>query len=233
MENIKDIEFNKTYIIEDIFTTGLIEISKINQIKNIKKSKLNKKDKINCFFASTLEINNKKSNINIFPLECIKICELILYLKTIYKERTNDNVFPFCFYIRKAKNNDILFIPLDKKVRQLLFGIYGHIHSLIPIVKGFLYGFKCDFNGIEIYNTNIPSEKFLKILESIDKNINSSLNYNCMICKKRMLKLKECTSCKWALYCSNVCFNDKKFKNHISDELLEKKIKYFNELKIN
>jgi hypothetical protein len=54
-----------------------------------------------------------------------------------------------------------------------------------------------------------------------------------MICKKRTLKLKECTSCKWALYCSNECFNDKKFKKHISDELLEKKIKYFDELKIN
>lgn len=232
MEDVKKIEFNKTYIIEDIFSTGLIEISELKVLME-KNSKLNKKDKINCFFASILETDNKKANINIFPLECKKICELILYLKTIYKERTNDNIFPFSFYIRKTINKEIIFIPLDKKVRQLLFGIYEHVHKNATIVKGFLYGFKCDFDSIEIYKTNIPSKNFLEILQNIDKNINISLNYNCMVCKKRILKLKECKICKWALYCSDECFNNKNFKNHISDELLEKKLKYFDEIKIN
>jgi hypothetical protein len=232
MENIQKIEFNKTYIIEDIFSTGFTEFSKLKFLIDIKNSNFNENNKINCFFASTLEMYNKKPSINIFPLECIKICELILYLKTIYKERTKDNIFPFCFYMRKTKNDEIIFIPLDKKVRQLLFGTYEHIYTPIPIMKGFLYGFKCEFNSIEIYKTNIPSKRFLEILKNIDKNINISLNYNCMVCKKIMLKLKECTKCRWALYCSDECFNNKIFKNHISDDLLEKKLNYFDELKI-
>lgn len=231
MKDIQKIEFNKTYIIEDIFSTGLTEISKLKKLIDIKNRNIQENDKINCFFASTLEIN-KKPNINIFPIDCIKICEIILYLKTIHKERTNDNIFPFCFYIRKTIKDEIIFIPLDKKVRQLLFGIYEHIYKSIPIIKGFLYGFKCDFNSIEIYKTNVPSKKFLEILQNIDENINISLNYNCLVCKKKMIKLKECPNCKWALYCSDECFNNKKFKNHISDELLEKKLTYFDELKI-
>lgn len=231
MEDIKKIEFNKTYIIENIFSTGITEFSKIKELIDINNNSIKENVKIHCFFASILGID-KKTNINIFPLECIKICELILYLKTIYKERTNDKIFPFCFYIRKVKNDEIIFIPLDKKIRQLLFGIYAHIYKSVSIIKGFLYGFKCNFNTIEIYKTNIPSIKFLNILENMDKSINSALNYNCMVCKKRMLKLKECSKCKWALYCSHECFNNKVFKNHISDELLEKKIEYFDELKI-
>lgn len=231
MVDIEKIEFNKTYIIEDIFSTGITEISKLKKLIDIKNSNFKENDKINCFFASILE-KDKKPNINIFPLDCIKICELILYLKTIYKERTNDIMFPFCFYIRKSINNEIIFIPLDKRVRQLLFGIYEHIYKSIPIIKGFLYGFKCEINNIEIYKTNIPSKNFLKILQNIDKNINISLNYNCMVCKKIILKPKECDKCKWAIYCSNECFNNIKFKDHISDVLLEKKIRYFDELKI-
>lgn len=231
MENVKKIEFNKTYIIEDIFSTGLTEFSNLKKLIDINNNCIKENDKINCFFASILEID-KKPNMNIFPLECIKICELILYLKTIYKERTNDNIFPFCFYIRKIKNDEIIFIPLDKKVRQLLFGIYEHIYISVSIMKGFLYGFRCNFNSIEIHKTNVPSKKFLEILENIDKNINKSLNYNCMVCKKRMLKLEECKKCKWALCCSNECFNNNIFKEHISDEFLEKKMDYFDELKI-
>lgn len=231
MENIKDIKFNKTYIIEDIFSTGLTEISKLKKIIGPENKKINKNDKINCFFASTLEIDNKSPNINIFPFECNKICELILYLKTIYKERTKDNIFPFCFYIRKI-NNDIMFFPLDKKVRQLLFGIYGRFYKNISIKKGFLYGFNCDINNIEVCKTNIPSKKILEILQNTDKNMNNSLNYNCMVCKKRLTELKECKKCKWALYCSNKCFNDEIFKKHISDKLLKEKLNYFDELKV-
>jgi hypothetical protein len=231
MENIKKIEYNKTYIIEDIFSTGITEIDKLKSLIDIKNRNFKENVKINCFFASILE-KNKKPNINIFPFQCIKVCELILYLKTIYKERTNDIIFPFCFYIRKTIKDEIIFIPLDKKVRQLLFGIYAHIYNSISIQKGYLYGFKCEIDNIEVYKTNIPSKNFLEILQNIDKNINISLNYNCMICKKILLKPKECTKCKWALYCSKDCFNNKKFKEHISDELLEKKLKYFDELKI-
>lgn len=231
MENIKSIDFNKTYIIEDIFSTGLMEISKIKKLIHPKNKNINENEKLNCFFASTLEIVNKNTNINIFPFECNKICELILYLKTIYKERTKDNIFPFCFYIRKI-NDKIIFFALDKKIRQLLFGIYSRFYNNIPIIKGYLYGFECKINDIKVYKTGIPSKEFLELLKNIDENINISLNYNCMVCKKKVTELKECINCKWALYCSNKCFNDKIFKKHISDKLLEEKLNYFDELKI-
>lgn len=236
MNNIKKIEFNKTYIIEDIISTGLTDISKFKPLINISEyinndeGYLKNNEKISCFFGQLLE--SKKSNMYIFPFQCLKVCELILYLKTISKERSYDKIFPFCFYIRKTINSDILFISLDKKVRQMLFGLYGHFYTNIPITKGFLYGFKCKPKKIEMYKTNIPSEKFLSILQNIDENMNYSLNYNCMVCKKKLINIKQCSKCKWALYCSNICYNDEIFKKHISDELFIKKMEYYNELKI-
>lgn len=236
MNNIKEIEINKTYIIDDIISTGLTDILKFKPLIDISKyinndeNYLKNNDKINCFFGQILE--NKKTNMYIFPFQCLEICKLILYLKTNFKERTDDKIFPFCFYIRKTSNNDILFLPLDKKVRQMLFGLYEHFYGSIPIIKGFLYSFKCKPKKIEIYNTNIPSEKFLFILQNIDENMNCSLNYNCMVCKKKLKIIKQCSKCKWALYCSNICYNNEEFKKHISDELFVKKMEYYNELKI-
>lgn len=231
MKMFKEIETNKIYIVEDVFSTGLTEFSKLKSLFNISNNNFIKdNDKLNCFFASILE-KDTRPNIYVFPFQCFKICELIFHLKKNYKERTNDNIFPFSFYIRKSKNNEILFIPLDKKIRQLLFGIYEKIYKKVPIIKGFLYCFKCNFKSIEIYKTDIPSEKFLLILQKTDKNLNNTLNHNCMICRKNK-SLKECNKCKWALYCSDECYNNEKYQNHISDELFDKKMEYYNELKL-
>ena len=231
MESIEKIEFNKTYVINDIFSTSLTNVSNFEKLIDVSNSNIVQKElKTNIFFASILKID-KKTDINIFPLECVKICELILYLKIIYKERTADNIFPFCFYIRK-KNDITFFIALDKRVRQLLFGLYEHIYEKVYLKKGILYGLQCNFNSINIYKTNIPSENILKILENTDKLLNRSLIYNCMICKKVMVKIQECEKCKWAIYCSDKCFNNKKFKQHITDDLLEKRMDYLDELKL-
>lgn len=236
MDNIKELEFNKTYIINDITSTGLTDISKFKPLINISKyinddeNYLKNNDKINCFFGHILE--NKKTNMFIFPFQCLEVCKLILYLKSNFKERTNDKIFPFSFYIRKSINGNILFLPLDKKARQLLFGIYGHVYGKVSITKGYLYGFKCKPKKIEICKTNIPSGKFLSILQNIDINMNYSLNYNCMVCKKKLKNIKECSKCKWALYCDNICYNNQNFKNHISDKLFIKKMEYYEEINL-
>lgn len=226
MEKFMKIEFNKIYIVEDIYPIGLKKNTNLNKFNYILDYDFNEKNKINYFLLKILHDN---TNVYEFPTQCFKIFELISYLKMIFKERTNDKIFPFYFYIRKTKNNEIIFIPLDKKVRQLLLGLYGHIYRKVSITKGFLYGFICNSKNLEIYKTNIPSEHFLPILENIDKNINYSLNYNCMVCKREMSKstLKVCKKCNWAIYCSNRCYNDEKFKNHISDILFTEKENFY------
>jgi radical SAM protein with 4Fe4S-binding SPASM domain len=229
MDNIKKVEFNKTYVIEDIFSTGLTAISNLKKLINIE-NRSNENEEINCFFGQLIE--KKTSNIYILSLECLKIWELILYLKTNYKERTNDKIFPFCFYIRKTLNNSIIFIPLNKNVRQLLFGLYGCLYNNVNITKGFLYGFDCKYKELEIYKTDIPSEKFMNILKNLDENVNSTLNYNCMVCKKKVVDIKQCSTCKWAIFCSDNCYKDNIYKSHISDELFSKNMKYYNELKL-
>src|ERR1700761_4252060 len=131
MDNIQKIEFNKTYIIEDIFSTGLTNISKFSSIIDI--SNYDSKLKINAFFCQI--VKNKNSYVYMFPIECLKVCELILYIKTISNERTKDKILPFYFHIRKV-NQKIIFLPINRNIRQLLFGLYSLLYYKHDIIKG-------------------------------------------------------------------------------------------------
>lgn len=236
MINIKELDFNRTYVIDDIISTNENELNKYKTFFNISKYIIpdNKcyfstnEEKIHMFFCQIIE--NKQPNLYIFPIECIKICELIFHLKKIINEKTQNKLFPFCFYIRKNKDG-IIFIPLNKYIRQLLFGIYGILYKKEKIKKGLLYGFKCTPKTLNIYNFNIPSEKFLNILKNIDNEMNKSLSYNCLVCYKDLQKYNQCKHCEWAIYCSDKCYKNDKFKNHISDKVFKERMKYYNELK--
>lgn len=241
MDNIKKINFNKTYIIQDIMPTGYTELSKFSTLTDISNCINNEneyyfstqKDKTYAFFCQIAE--NEQSSLYLLPIQCTKIGELITYLKSIFKERTQQKLFPFYFYIRKCKNNqELLFIPLNKHIRQLLFGLYAHFYEKESIIKGFLYGFICAPKLIKIYKTNIQSQDYLNIFEDIDTEFNNALKYNCMVCNKLLINIKEnqCKKCNWALYCSSKCFNDVKFQKHISDNIFRQKMDYYTEVKI-
>ena len=65
MENIKKIEYNKTYIIEDIFSTGITEIDKLKSLIDIKnslfmKSNYMKNGKLQIIFSSFLMLIDLK-----------------------------------------------------------------------------------------------------------------------------------------------------------------------------
>lgn len=145
MFGMKKLEFNKTYIIDDIMATNENEINNYKSFFNISNYIVPNneyyfsdiKEKLNIFFCQIIE--NKQTNFYMFPIECTKICELIFHLKKIINEKTQINLFPFCFYMRKNKNG-IIFIPLNKYVRQLLFGIYGNLYKKETIKKEFYMG---------------------------------------------------------------------------------------------
>src|SRR5882757_4218788 len=94
------LNFNKTYELLDISVSEKIKVETLEKYID-KKYFNNKNERIRIYMCKVKEKDIIKEGF--LPFECIKIGNLLIQLQLLIKERTQQDLFPFYFYIRKKE----------------------------------------------------------------------------------------------------------------------------------